>query len=183
MKKRLSVPLILGATALAYLLSGETPPLIQDAPTETSDEQAIPQSYARGVSVREFDPDGVLRDRTDAEELRRYPQQQRVELDAPKRWHYADEGPWQASAERGVLLERREHLRLTDNVQLRYDTQGVEFVTQSMILDLRQRKARSETPARAWQDGNVMLGDRLFVDLDRQLATLSGSVRTVYEPE
>lgn len=183
MKKRLSSTLILGAAALAYLLSGETPPLIQEAPTEAGGEQAIPQSYARGVSMREFDPEGVLRDRTDADELRRYPQQQLVELDAPKRWHYANEGPWQASAETGVLYERREHLHLTDNVQLRYDTEGVEFLTQSMILDLRQRKARSETPARAWQDGSVMLGDRLFVDLDRQLATLTGSVRTVYEPE
>ena len=80
MKKRLSGTLILGAAALAYLLSGETPPLIQEAPTEAGGEQAIPQSYARGVSMREFDPEGVLRDRTDADELRRYPQQQLVEL-------------------------------------------------------------------------------------------------------
>ena len=183
MKKRLSVPLLLGAAALAYLLTGETPPLIQDGPFPSEKARPAPQSYARGVSVREFGPDGVLRDRTDARELRRYPQQALVELDAPQRWHYADEGPWQASAENGVLLERREHLRLTDDVRLRYDTEGVEFLTQSMVLDLRQRKARSETPAQAWQGDNVMQGGRLFVDLDRQLATLSQDVRTVYEPE
>jgi LPS export ABC transporter protein LptC len=181
-KKRLSIPLILCSGGLAYALLSAPPASIMspDPPTEPAAPQ--PETYARDVSLREYGEDGRLLSRTDATALRRYPDRGVAELDDPQRFGHEGNQGWRASATAGEWLEAREILRLDGDVSLRYDTEGVEFRSDTMVLDLREQTARSATPVRAWQDAQETVADRLFVDLAREVAVLNGNVRSVYVP-
>ena len=181
MKKRLSIPLLLCCALLVYALVSE-PPQIAD-PEPTASEVIPPESYAFDVIVRDYDDEGRLRDQTDAEALRRFPNKAAVELDRLRATRHSATGPWVADADRGLLNERRERLDLQGNVKLVYETDGVHFASDAMILNMRDNTARSAAPVRSWQGGNETRADKLFVNLDRQTATLEGSVVTSYEPE
>jgi LPS export ABC transporter protein LptC len=181
-KKRLSVPLILCTAGLVYVLLSEPPVRVvsQSAPTEPADVQ--PETYARDITLRLYGEDGRLLSRTDAAALRRYPDRAVAELDEPKRFGHEGDAGWRASATAGEWLETREVLRLAGDVSLRYDTEGVEFRSDTMVLNLRDQTARSLTPVRAWQGEQETVADRLFVDLEREVAVLNGNVRSTYVP-
>lgn len=186
MKKRLSIPLLLGAAGLVYALWGSPPALVPQDPVVQDSEAPVPDSYARTVSVRRYAADGTLLEETDARSLRRYRVNgvagERVELEAPqRRGHEGDQG-WIASAERGEYRDGREALRLSGDVRLRYTLRDIEFLTQEMVIRIDQQTARSLTPVRAWQADNETTANRLFVNLDREVAVLSGDVRSVYQP-
>lgn len=181
MKKRLSIPLLICAGLLVYALIAEPPRIIQ-APEPVSDTLRIPESYAHEVRVRDFDEQGQLIDQTNAQALRRYEDQLATELDTLESRHFSEGGPWIAEARQGFLNEFTERLRLEGDVQLRYESDGVRFLSQSMTVNLGERTARSNAPVRAWQGPNETRAERLFVNLDRQIATLNGMVRTEYQP-
>lgn len=182
MKKRLSVPLILCAGGLTYALLTAPPANIVSPGSPTESPAAQPETYARGVTLRTYGEDGRLLSRTDAAALRRFPGSAVAELDEPQRFgHEGDQG-WRASATAGRWLEARQVLNLEGDVILRYDTEGVEFRSDTMVLDLRDQTARSPTPVRAWQDAQETVADRLYVDLEREIAVLNGNVRSVFEP-
>jgi len=181
-KKRLSIPLILCAGALTYALLTAPPVSVVTQAPPTEPAAAQPETYARDVTLSDYGEDGQLLSRTDARALRRYAGRPVAELDEPRRFgHEGDQG-WRASAIAGEWLEAREILRLEGDVSLRYDTEGVEFISQTMVLNLRDQTARSRTPVRAWQDEQETVADRLFVDLEREVAVLNGNVRSVYVP-
>jgi LPS export ABC transporter protein LptC len=180
-KKRLSIPLLLCAAGLGYLLLAPPPPIIVPEP-EASDPQApVPDSYAAGVSRRAFDENGQLLERTDAEFLRRFAAEQRVEFDGPRRFGHAGDAGWQATASRGELLENTEVLRLQGDVRVRYATEGVEFLSERMIVNIAENIARSDVPVRVWQGEQETTADRLYIALDREVAVLSGNVRGIYD--
>ncbi len=186
MKKRLSIPLILGAAGLVYALWGDPPEIAQPDPGTAETGDPVPESYASGVSVRRFAADGSLLEETEADRLRRFEVSgeigERVELDAPRRrGHEGDQG-WIASAERGEYTDGRETLRLSGTVRLRYTQRDLEFLTEEMLIRIDKQTARSLTPVRAWQADNETTANRLFVNLDREVAVLSGNVRSVYQP-
>ena len=182
MKKRLSIPLLIGASGLVYALWGTPPNIVVPAPAEDEDSLPVPDSYATAVTVRRYSPKGELLDQTDAARLRRFVAEDRTEFEAPtRRGHDGDDG-WTASAHSGEYSEGRTQLRLTGDVSLRYASRSLEFLTQTMHIDLDTQTARSLTPVRAWQDDGETVADRLFVNLDREVAVLTGDVRSVYQP-
>jgi len=183
-RKRLSVPLLLVAALTAYALFNTPAGLIQD-PVPTASEGPAPDAYASGVSLRAFSEAGILLERTDARELRRFDGPGRVELDAPQRWSFDAQGSWFAVSQQGELFEHRDVLELRGDVELRYESRSVTFATEGMIIHLDKQTARSTSAVRAWQDDerSEMRADTLFADLDRRVAILNGNVRSVYVPE
>lgn len=159
-----------------------TPRLIQP-PAKVVDDTPVPDSYAENISVQDFDENGVPLHTTQANKLRRFERIARIEMEQPRRWGYEGDQNWVARAETGTLLERSEVLRLTGDVLLEYLDNNAKFATEAMSISLRKRTARSEAPVRVWQGSNETRGDKLFADLNRQLATVSGSVRSRYLPE
>jgi LPS export ABC transporter protein LptC len=181
-KKRLSIPLILCAGGLTYALLSAPPVRVVTQAPPTEPTEAQPETYASDVTLRLYDANGRLLSRTDAAALRRYPDRGVAELDEPQRFgHEGDQG-WRASATAGEWLEASEILRLEGDVSLRYDAEGVEFRSDTLVLNLRDQTARSRTPVRAWKDAQETVADRLFVDLEREVAVLNGNVRSIYVP-
>jgi LPS export ABC transporter protein LptC len=167
---------------LVYVMLSPAPRIIQ--PPIPGDAAAhAPQSYAFGVKVLDFNENGLLESATDARELRRFDDASRLELDEPYRESFGDEGRWIASAHFGELYESQDLLVLSDNVHLHYSDDNVEFASEAMTINMARRSAESRVPVRVWQDANETRADRLYISLDRQIATLSGDVRTVYAPE
>ena len=183
MKKRLSIPLLIGACGLVYTLVSTPPELIAPASPPPSSDEAIPESYASDVTVSVFGDSGELLDRTVAAELQRFRAAGVIELDAPQRFGFGGDAAWRASANSGELEEASDVLRLSGDVSLRYATEGVEFRTQEMVINLPQQTARSLTPVRTWQMDNETTADALWVHFEREVAVLSGNVRSVYRPE
>jgi len=187
MRKRLSVPLLLGALGLVYTLWGSPPSLVTPDSAGPESTEAEPEAYARGVSLRRYGDDGALQEETDAQALRRYgvdlPGGDRVELDAPRRRGHGGDQGWVASARSGEYADGRERLHLSGEVRLRYAPRGLEFRTDAMLIDNARKTARSLAPVRAWQAENETTAEHLFVNLDREVAVLSGNVRSVYQPE
>jgi lipopolysaccharide export system protein LptC len=70
-------------------------------------------------------------------------------------------------------------------VELRYETESVTFATDELSVNLGRQIAESDVGVRAFQpsEGNEIRADRLFTNLDRQVAVLTGNVRSVYVPE
>jgi LPS export ABC transporter protein LptC len=182
-KKRLSIPLLIGAGGLIYALVSTPPTLIAPPATPATSDEAVPQSYASGVTVSVFGENGELLDRTLARSLQRFGDAGVIELDAPQRFGFGGDAGWRASAESGELVEASDVLRLSGDVTLRYTDEGVEFRTQEMVIDIPQQTARSLTPVRAWQLDNETTADALWVHFEREVAVLSGNVRSVYRPE
>ncbi|MEM6301504.1 MAG: LPS export ABC transporter periplasmic protein LptC [Pseudomonadota bacterium] len=54
--------------------------------------------------------------------------------------------------------------------------------TEAMLLNLNQETARSLAPAIVQRGTDQVSGDALFVNMRKQVATLTGSVRSHYEP-
>lgn len=182
MKKRLSIPLVVCAAGLLCALLAEPPPMrpaVRKAPPQTP----IPDSYARGVSVRQFDADGHLAERTDARTLRRYRHGARTELEQPRRWGYGADGPWQAAARSGLFREREDLLSLRGDVEVHYPGAALHFATQALEIDLARQIARSQAPVRAWRERHETLAESLVLELLHRRASLSGKVRTRYVPE
>jgi LPS export ABC transporter protein LptC len=182
-RKRLSIPLLLCSAGLVYALLASPPVRITPESPQPETGTVAPDSYARGVQLRSFDENGQLRDRTQAKELRRYLERGTTELDAPTRFGHDGDSGWFATAATGELLEAAEVLHLSGEVSLRYDTEGVEFRSDSMAINLAENIARSRTPVRVWQGEQETVADRLYVELDREVAVLTGNVRSVFEPE
>lgn len=181
-RKRLSVPLLLGAAILVSALLEPPPQLLQ----ETSPEQPAviaPDSYAYGVSMRNYDSAGALLDRTDALRLRRFTNSAVTELEQPRRWGHEGDSEWVAEAERGEFAERNEVLKLRGDVRLRYVGDSVEFLTEAMRFNLAKRTALSEAPVRVRQGDHETRADQLYAILDWKQARLKGNVRTLYVPE
>lgn len=182
MKKRLSVPLLLCAALLVYAMVIPSPGLLQDTSSPPITERA-PDSYALAVTVNDYDESGTLRDRTEADMLRRYPDEALIELDKPRRRSYIDNGQWYARADQGTLRETSDVLTLSHDVQLRYSTDNLRFLSEEMAINLKTRVAESRTPVRMWQSDNETRADRLYINLQSQVATLNGAVETRYVPE
>ena len=182
MRKRLSIPLILAAALLIYAVQGPSPQLIT-GPEPVINDIPSPESYARGVTVREFSETGEALDRTEAKELRRFKESALIEMDEPRRWGHEGDDNWVATANSGELLERTSVLRLSGDVSLSYVADGARFEGESMIVHLDKRAARSSTPVTGWQDGNRISGNHFYADLKRQIATLSGGVSSRYLPD
>ena len=159
-----------------------TPRLIVQSTTPAVSGR-IADSYARSVSVNEFDESGVMRGSMSADTLRRFSGEGIVELDEPERHNYTDDGVWFASARTGPLREKTDVLLLSEEVRLQYDTENVQFFTESMIINIPKQAARSTSSVRIWQADNETVADQIYVNLSRQIATLSGDVRTVYVPQ
>ncbi|MFT4767969.1 MAG: LPS export ABC transporter protein LptC [Glaciecola sp.] len=181
-RKRLSIPLVLCAMLLVYTMLAPTPRLIKESASPAISART-PDSYALNVSVNDFSEDGVLLGRTEAEALRRFPGEGIIELDEPRRRSYTEDGEWFASARSGQLREETDVLVLDREVRLQYADEGVQFLTDSMIINMPKQAARSTSSVRIWQAGNETLADQIYINLRRQVASLSGSVRTVYVPE
>jgi LPS export ABC transporter protein LptC len=183
-RKRLSIPLLIAAALMVYALVATPPRLVQE-PAPTTSESVMPDAYAEGVSMRSFSEDGILLERTDASTLRRFEAPGRVEFDEPRRWAYAATGDWYAVSREGELYERSDILELRGDVELRYETESVTFATDELSVNLGRQIAESDVGVRAFQpsEGNEIRADRLFTNLDRQVAVLTGNVRSVYVPE
>ena len=142
-----------------------------------------PDSYAHGVVARQYNADGSLRSQTEATTLRRFEAQGRVELLAPRRRQFDGDDEWFASADRGLLQERRDLLRLSGTARLRYLTGAAQFDTEELLIDLRNKIARSLTPVLLVQeDGHRLRAQRLVADLERRRAVFTGDVASVYVP-
>ncbi|WOJ98341.1 LPS export ABC transporter periplasmic protein LptC [Congregibacter brevis] len=178
----MSIPLLLCAGLLLYTLLAPTPRLITESAAPKTDAR-IPQSYAQDVSVNDFDVTGALQGNTQATSLRRFPSEGIIELDEPKRYNYTADGEWFASAQTGQLRETTEVLVLDQEVRLQYDTENVQFLTDRMIINMPKQAARSTASVRIWQADNETIADQIYINLSRQVASLSGAVRTVYVPE
>lgn len=182
MKKRLSIPLLLCAGGVVYALVSAPPQLVAPEPAASSPEEPAPDSYAVTVSLHAYGEDGRLLDRTDARLLRRFEGQALLELEAPRRWGHDGDGGWVASAQRGELSEQRDVLHLRGDVRLRHEVEGVEFVTEAMQINLDRQTARSLAPVHSSQGDNETRADTLWVNLDTEVAVLTGNVRSVYVP-
>lgn len=181
-RKRLSIPLLVAAGLLVYITFAPTPSLVKEvAPPAVSARS--PDSYAWEVSVNDFDEQGALQGNTTAQALRRFPNEGIVELDAPKRRNFTADGQWFASAQRGQLRETTEVLVLEQDVRLQYDSNSVQFLTERMIINMPKQAARSTSSVRIWQANSETLAEQIYINLDRQIASLSGAVNTVYVPE
>lgn len=181
-RKRLSIPLLLGAGLVLFALFEPPPQLLQESAPQQTDLVA-PDSYAIEVSMRNFDTDGILLDRTDASVLRRYESAALLELEQPKRWGHEGDSDWIATADKGELHERSNMMRLHGNVHLVYTDQAVEFDTEAMRFNLTKKTALSEAPVRVRQGENETRADQLYAILDWQQARLKGNIRTVYKPD
>ncbi|MEE4278502.1 MAG: LPS export ABC transporter periplasmic protein LptC [Halieaceae bacterium] len=182
MKKRLSIPLLLCFAGLAWALLTAPPVVI--APTAPPVEPAaeVPDSYASVVALRSFDENGRLLDRTEAAQLRRYLGRGVTEFEAPARFGHDGKTGWVATAAHGELLEASEVLQLSGDVRLRYEAEGVEFHSASMAINLAEGIARSRDPVRVWQGEQETVANRLYVELEREVAVLTGNVRSILQP-
>lgn len=72
----------------------------------------------------------------------------------------------------------------TGHEQVGQDGVSVETTaeTEAMLLNLNQETARSLAPATLQRGTDRTSGDALFVNMRKQVATLTGSVRSYYEP-
>jgi LPS export ABC transporter protein LptC len=200
-RKRLSIPLLLCAGLLVYATLSPAPRIIQ-LPTSGESGAEAADAYAVDVTVRDFNESGVLQSTTEARRLRRYRDSARLELDEPVRRSFGDDGIWTASAQSGALYEDRDVLELSDKVRLRYPPETtlrtgdvnaaqelggpgeeLEFATAALTIDLVAHTAKSLSPVRVWQGPNETRAQTMFIELDKQLAQLSGGVRSVYVPE
>lgn len=200
-RKRLSIPLFLCAGLLIYATLSPAPRVIQ-LPTSGESQAEVAEAYAVDVRVTDFNDLGVQQSTTHARRLRRYRDGARLELDEPVRRSFGDDGTWIASAQRGALYEDRDVLELSEDVRLRYppetslltgDAQAtptsnnppgeLEFATAALTINIAARTAESASPVRVWQGPNETRAQTMFIELDTQLAQLSGGVSSVYEPE
>lgn len=181
--KRLSVPLLLGAAVLLTALFETPRQLLPEAPPGLPTETVAADSYAFDVSMRNFDGEGVLLDRTDAQHLRRYASAELLEMETLQRWGYEGDSDWVAQADRGELMERNDVLKLRGDVRLRYVGESVEFMTEAMRFNLLKRTALSESPVTVFQGVHETRADQLYAILNWKQARLKGNVRTVYVPE
>jgi LPS export ABC transporter protein LptC len=200
-RKRLSIPLFLCAGLLIYATVSPAPRVIQ-LPTSGESETEVAEAYAVDVTVTDFNESGVLQSTTQARRLRRYRDGARLELDEPVRRSFGDDGSWIASAQRGAFYEDCDVLELRDNARLRYppetprmtdNTQAahpskdpleeLEFATAALTINIAARTAESPSPVRIWQGPNETRAQSMFIELDKQLAQLSGGVSSVYVPE
>lgn len=182
MSKRLSIPFASGVALLAWGLLSPPAQLVQETVREAP-AKAAPENYAINVSVSEFGVEGELLSVTRANALRRYPVDALVELDQPQREGHNGNFSWTAQASTGRLLERRDLLQLRGDVDLRYATEDVRFTSEAMNVNLAMERATSLAPVRSWQGEHLVRADSLIVELDKQVALLSGDVRSLYVPE
>ncbi|MEM1188757.1 MAG: LPS export ABC transporter periplasmic protein LptC [Pseudomonadota bacterium] len=182
MKKRLSIPLLLCSGGLVYALLASPPVQIAPEPADTASDEPVPDSYAAEVSTRVYGENGELLDLTNASRLRRFMERGRTEFDTPARFGHAGDEGWRASAENGELIEKTEIMYLSGDVSLSYAAEGVEFLSESMVIHVAENIARSTAPVRLWQGEQETVADRLYVELDREVAVLTGNVRSVYVP-
>lgn len=181
-RKRLSIPLLIAAGLLVYITFAPTPRLVKEVAPPTVNARS-PDSYAHGVSVNDFNEQGVLLGNTTAQTLRRFPKEGIVELDDPKRRNFGADGEWFASAQQGQLRENTDVLVLEQDVRLEYESNNVQFLTERMIINIPKQAARSTSSVRIWQANNETLADQIYINLGRQIASLSGAVNTVYVPD
>lgn len=181
-RKRLSIPLLLSALLLIYTMLAPAPRLITEKTAPTKNAR-VPDSYALDVSVNDFDEKGILLGSTEAQALRRFPKEGIVELDEPERHNYSDDGEWFASARSGQLREKTDVLILEREVRLQYATDNLQFLTDSMIINIPKQAARSTSSVRIWQADNETVAEQIYINLEKQVASLSGSVRTIYVPD
>jgi len=167
---------------LVYTMLAPTPRLVTEIAAPATDAR-IPDSYALNVSLNDFSEQGVLLGSTHAQALRRFPREGIVELDEPERHSYTADGEWFASARSGQLREKTDVLMLNREVRLQYASDNLQFLTDSMIINMAKQAARSTSSVRIWQADNETLAEQIYVNLEKQVASLSGSVRTIYVPE
>jgi LPS export ABC transporter protein LptC len=182
MRRSLSIPLLLFALPLAWVLLAPQQTLLPEPPAPEDLPERIPDSYASNVRAREYDDSGKLLSETTAERLWRYSEGDVVEMSALTRVSHDPEGGWIASADEGTLHEPRDVLDLRGDVKLRYPDEGAVFHTEAMTINLDQESARSLAPVRIVQGDNTLRGDQLYINLNAQRATLTGDVESVYAP-
>lgn len=182
MKLGLSIPLMLFAALLTWTLITPRENLLRPAPPRSPAKQAIPDSYGTDVTASEFDEQGMLASRMKATALRSYGGSSVVELDMPTRENFGEGGTWTASAQRGLLKENTETLRLDGSVRLQYDREGAQFLSESMLIKIARRTASSLAPVEAWTGESRISAPNMYISLDHQRATFSGGVTSTYAP-
>ena len=181
MKHSLSIPLLLFAALLAWTLLTPRQTLLRPVTPPEATEQ-IADSYAVDVTALDFDTAGELTQSTQASRLRRFESAQVIELDAPQRENFGGDGNWVATARSGVLREGAETLQLEGDVLLQFAREGARLSSAAMLINLRQRSARSLAPVLLEQGDNRISAQDMFVALDSERVVLSGDVRSTYAP-
>ncbi|GAB5414719.1 MAG: hypothetical protein Cons2KO_23220 [Congregibacter sp.] len=181
-KKRISVPLLLSAVLIGYALF-KTPEQLTQDPEPSAPTAGLPDSFADKVELVQFDVQGRILDRTQAEYMRRFESAGLLEMDTLRRRGHAGDTNWHARADGGLLMEESNELQLSGDVRLRYESDNLEFRSASMIIDLDTQIATSTAPARIWQEDQETTADTLSVDLAQEQANMLGNVRARYVPE
>lgn len=165
---------------LMLLLAAATWWLVRITPLPTTARTAEPSpqapDYILGeVELVRYRGDGSLMARVRARELRHYPVGDRMELDSA--WLLADhpEGALRAQADRAVLTEQGQRVRLEGDVRLSREATASQpaFEARTQVLDLDVQAGRAwTTESVQWQQGDLSLQAAAGFEYEQAGATL-----------
>ncbi len=177
------LPLVLmGALALAtWWLVKHTPGAL--APRETAVDGGGPDYSMRSFVLQRYAPDGRETARLEGRELRHYPGDGRVEVDALHLQAFLPDGRMiTATANRAVANEAATELRLQGGAEVHGTDSGgrpVQITSEFLHASLETEVVQTHLPVTLRQGPNRFTAGGLRYDGQRRLVQFNGPVRAV----
>ena len=172
----------LGVVALGVALWQSLAP--ESSPIQQIDleEERLIASYLRKGTRRHFSQDGVASDILEIGEATRWQNSEETTLREIRYQAQAENGAlWDIDAAAGTFFEDLNELALKNGVTILELTRDATMQTESMRLYMDQKRAQGEQEVVMTGRGSRTTGSAFELDLQSNMATLKGDVRTEYE--
>jgi lipopolysaccharide export system protein LptC len=179
--------LALGTYWLARTTPGVAPVFGERAPTHEADY------FLRGFSVKNFDPEGRLRNEIQGAEARHFPDTDTTEIDLPRIRSYGEKGALTvATANKAISNGDGSQVQLIGNAVVTRETPAAAGAAPPPRLEIRgdflhaymnEERVKSDRPVTLRRGEDVFEADHMQYDnLDRVLE-LQGRVRGTLRPQ
>lgn len=146
-----------------------------------------PDYTMQEFSVQRFTPQGTLRVQIEGDQLRHYPDTDRIEIDGVRIHGLAPRGGViDASARRAIANEAASELQLIGGAQVVREaadgTAPIEFRGEFLQVFLDDERVRSHLPVVVRRGATELRADTLAYDHRARVLQLKGQVRAVFPP-
>nr|WP_299240329.1 LPS export ABC transporter periplasmic protein LptC [uncultured Halomonas sp.] len=172
--------ILLALGGLLAFIEQRDAPLPGPVPQDTAGE---PDFYLEGARMTRFDAAGKPYQRLETPRLVHTPVDDVTRATTPDIRLYDDEGRiWFAGSKTSTLGPDGNPLTLKGNAWLEAPEQGWRLETQTLVYDIHERHAWSESEARLSQHQQRVRGERVDAWIDSARLRLDGNVRGLHPP-
>ena len=185
--KKLAQPknlLIIGATVIAAALLGWYGTKPKTNLVETDSLSSSPDYFITKVKVKEFDSNGTLIEKLDAEQTLHYIAESKTLLETPKIERYSNSGHWSATAVKGVIEDGSDDILLTEDVRAtkKYlQSEDIKLTADNIHYLDKDKSLTSYGNAKLFSSQGETSAGKITTYINSEEVVMTGSVRGKYE--